>query len=45
MMELEKERDQLKVKIKTYISDKTEKKEFQDLLKATNLLRKEQEQE
>lgn len=43
--ELEKERDQLRIKIKTYVHEKTEKKEFQDLLKATNLLRKEQEKE
>lgn len=38
MIQLEKERDQLKVKIKTYMHEKTEKKEFQELLKATNML-------
>ena len=39
--QLEKERDQLKIKLKTFQHEKTEKKEFQDLLQATSKIRKE----
>ena len=43
--QLENEKDQLRIKLKTYQHDKTEKPEFQDLLKATTQLRRAQEDE
>lgn len=43
--QLENERDQLKIKLKTYKHEKTEKPEFQELLAATTKLRKAQEEE
>ena len=43
--QLENERDQLKIKLKTYKHEKTEKADFQELLAATTKLRKAQEEE
>lgn len=43
--QLENEKEQLRIKLKTYQHDKTEKPEFQELLKATTKLRNAQEEE
>ena len=45
LLQLEKERDQLKVKLKTFQHKKTQTKEFKDLLESVAKLRKAQEEE